>query len=380
MPSPVVAFLCCEAVISSASLSSIAGESNRRQPLSSPHKAMVEASDATAIVVDVTAKQIEMMKVLLRDPLGDIRLEDLLRDMTGPVARELNDFRFPASAEDLTMTGFAPVWIAQVHDYESVLAPLLEPTRLIGSYGLASHAQVWKRFMAPVARWADGREGLPALLELRAYPALLLVHTAAIAAVLRENYGTLLGLGLLPRIRSKPGYGGSRSESLLARVDARSVVADSIDPIASALAKTDEGVQVTAELVERLMQGGRPHTPMSNHLSTLLRPVFEVDIDRDDEWDDAFETAEVILDALATDAEAQQEPRSFRTPGGFGRYTWRHKHSDSPPEARLLKELQREGDGWGPIAAGLFGGRSSRAADALSSVATTAEAIRSSQW
>jgi hypothetical protein len=342
-----------------------------------PHSA---TSDAAAILVPMTDEQIDSLKDLLRDPLGDIRLEDLVREMTAPVAGQLTEERFSTKAEDLSVAGFAPVWIQQVRDYEGAVASLFEPARLIGSYGLPAHAQVWKQFITPFARWADWSKGLDALVELRGYPALVLLYVTAIASVLRDNYAPLVGIATLPRIRNREGSSVGNSVALVAGVNARSIVGDGVAPIASALAMSDDGTEVTDDLLERLRRGGSRHTPMSDHLHSILRSVFESEIGHNDEWTAAFDRAEVILDALATDADMEGANRMFQTPGGFGRYTWGYRHSDNPIEKQLLAEVERDGNSWAPVSAGLFGGRVDRATDALSSVAGTAEAVRRGQW
>ncbi len=325
-------------------------------------------------------EEIDALKGLLRNPLGDIQLEDLLRDAVGAATEGLNDDEFPTSASDLSLIGFAPVWLGQVQEYESTIGPLVEPARLIGSYGLGAHAQVWKRFVAPVARWADTVQGVPALVDLRGYPALVLMYTVALASVLRENYGPLHGSAVLPRVHGRSTLGASRTDPLVAAVDVRSVAFDGSGPIATALAMSDSGTEVTDGLLEKLSRGNPRHTPMSDHLHSYLRPFFETELTRDQEWDEAFERAEVLLDALATDVEAQSSTRSFRTPGGYGRYTWRFLHSDLPLEKQILSEVERDQEKWPPVAAGLFGGQAARAIAALSAISEIAEMVRRKQW
>jgi hypothetical protein len=333
-----------------------------------------------AILKHMTDEMISSLKQLLRDPLGDIRLEDLLSAHSTAIVQQLSEERFKSRVEDLSAKGFAPVWIQQVRDYDEVLAPLIEPARLIGAYGLATHAAAWKAFMKPLSRWAGWTEGIPALVQLRGYPALLLLYVVAIAAVLRDNYGPLHGVASLPRVRIRPGVGSSSSDPLIAAVDVSSIVADGINPIASALAMSDEGTEVTDELVERLMRGGGRHTPMSDHLHAVLRSVFISEVDHDGEWDSVFDRAEVLLDALTTDADAQEGRHRFGYSGGFGRYTWRYKHDELPIEKRVLSELERDGDRWLPISAGLFGGQTDRASAALSAVVEAAGTIRNGRW
>ena len=87
----------------------------------------------------------------------------------------------------------------------------------------------------------------------------------------------------------------------------------------------------------------------------------------------------MLLDALANDA-ASRGDRWFGNRGGFGRYTWRYRHMDKAVENLMLEEAENQGDGWRPVADGLFGGDSSRAIAGLKEIASVAAQIRSSQW
>jgi hypothetical protein len=332
-------------------------------------------SEPLGILRRMTDEKSDALKKLLRDPLGDIRLEDLLVRESASAAEQLVDERFGTRVDDLSFGGFGPVWIKQVRDYETLVTPLLEPARLIGSYGLTSHAQAWKKLLTPFSRWAAWTEGVPALVQLRGYPALVLLYTVALASVLRDNYGPLLGVATLPRVRIRPGYSGRNSDPLVAALSVSSVVADGLGPIASALALSDDGAEITEELIERLRRGGR-YTPMSDHLHALLRPIFVSEVDRDDEWDDVFDRTEVVLDALAIDAAAQDRTSRYPNAGGFGRYASRYKYVDEPIEKQVLAELESDGEGWPPVAAGLFGRVPARGVAALSSVVETAAQIR----
>jgi hypothetical protein len=142
----------------------------------------------------------------------------------------------------------------------------------------------------------------------------------------------------------------------------------------------DEKPVSDEELGSLLTGGGGPrYTPISDHLFTILAPLYRPQFASDADYADAFDRVEVLLDAISEDARAQSD-RYHGAHGGYGRYTWRHRHSNKGPEAVMLDEARAQGAGWTPLLAGLFGGESDRAIAALENVADLAGRIRSSRW
>ena len=319
------------------------------------------------------ANFIERLKDLLRDPNGDVKLEELIAEATASVVAQLTEGTFPSSVGQISRTEFTRLWIEQAREYDLAVAGLLTPARLIGSYGLAFQQQAWKRFMRPFSRWAGWVDGTPALTTLRGYPALRLLYCTALASVQRDNFAPLVGIAVLQRLKQRPGLGAS-FEPLLVSLDARSVV--EMEALGSALAIADDGTELTDDQIESFYQGAGRRTPMSDHLFVTLRAEFASEFDYEEEWEALFDRTEVLLDALAIDAQSQDDSRRYFNIGGYGRYTWRYRHSDSPIEKGLLAEIEREGERWPPVAAGLFGGQVERATKALTTLGETATGLR----
>jgi len=219
------------------------------------------------------------------------------------------------------------------------------------------------------------RDGdIPALLHLRAYPSLVIMYVASIATTSRRDFVPMLGLVASASVRDR--FESPESTGLARFTNVRAVV-EGAEPLASALALSDNGTDVTLEIINGLGEkkiGGR-HTPMSDHLHSLLRELFRDELADDAEYATAFDRAEVMLDALAADTSAQ---RGWA--GGFGRYTWRNKHSSTPVELQMLDELTQQCEACGPILDGLFGRSVDRAISAFESVKVHAEMVRRQQW
>lgn len=322
----------------------------------------------------------DTMKQLLRNPAADIELEDFMGDLVRPLREKLDDDElFPTALEDRSWSSVYPVWRAHVDAYESALEPVLEPVRLAATYGQPQHRMAWERFMSRLTPRLKGGQGLAALVDLRGYPVLVLMHVVAIACEARGNYGPMLSFVVAPRVSSprQPG----QSNPLPLQVNTRSIV-DGVEILASALTLSDDGIEVTEDVVAELVskrRGGR-FTPISDHINTYLRELFRDEISEDDEYDRVYDRAEVLLDALALDA-AHSADGWYGPQGGFGRYTWRYKHRRGPQsvEATMLADATARADAWAPVVAGLFGGDTDRALSALTRVGEYADSIRSSQ-
>ncbi|MEN2742734.1 toll/interleukin-1 receptor domain-containing protein [Microbacterium sp. X-17] len=319
----------------------------------------------------------DLMKTLLRDPDADIRLDDLMQGVGQEARDQFSDPNaFPTTLQDETWSALATVWVEHIHQYEKGLQPCLELVRLAGGYGLARHNGAWRRFMGLFASLVGQQTSTTALANLRGYPALVVMYVATLASISRDNFTPLNGFLVEPTTRD-PYRPGDRIP-LLVEVDTTSV-AQQMNPIATALAMSDEGRDIDGSLIEGLVQQtvSSRYTPMSDHLHHLLRDLFADDFVDDDDYAETFDRAEVILDALAFDAAAADNryPR-----GSLGRYTWRQKTRPVAVEKQLLDELLHAGKGWSPLIAGLFGGSTERATAALEKVAEHASRQRQSQW
>ncbi|MEZ2391756.1 toll/interleukin-1 receptor domain-containing protein [bacterium RCC_150] len=324
--------------------------------------------------------QAQEIKALLRDPNGDILLEDLAMDILNPIRATLtNKDEFPTTipGESSDALAVAKYFIQQIQAYEKALEPAFELILLGAMYGLPRHEPIWTRLVQMLAATAQISEGNTRLLQLRGYPVVLSSYIASIAALSRSNYGALRAFVADPEIRVLRGkiptslYTGSR------------LVASEIDWIASALSISEsQGTDVDENLVDGLRRKtiGNRHTPISDHLFKALTPLFDRHFGDEAEYAEAFDKAEVFMDLIATDAAAEHKDRYWGGRGGYGRYTWRHVHSDTPPEVAVSKAFEATLDGWTPLLGGLFGGSANRAKTALAEVVSGAQTVRGNQW
>ena len=100
----------------------------------------------------------------------------------------------------------------------------------------------------------------------------------------------------------------------------------------------------------RLLSGlERHHTPCSDHLYEVLKPLLDDLLFLGSEYERAFDTFEVLY-AIEY---AYQTDRGW---GPIGRFGWKGIRSDSSPLLRIIKQAETVGDAWPPLTAGLCGG------------------------
>lgn len=312
----------------------------------------------------------DTMKQLLRDPSADIALEDFMGALARPIrAAVMDEERFPASVPDTDTLSLYKEWSGRVRAYEALMEPSLEPLRLAGMYGSHAHTQAWHQYMRSLTVEVGKRSGMAVFFELAGYPALLAMHAVALGSVARENYAPLQGFAVMPRVRVYPG--SSETAPVVSFVNVRSVCDVGDRALQSALRHEDAGGEVDAE---HFVRQAKYFTPMSDHVQHVLRDLFVEEFPTLEEYDDAFDRASALLDALAGDS--MDADLSGRHSAGYGAYVWRGRRTRRPIEAVMLEELEEQGIAWKPLRDGLFGGDKDRALSALTAVQETAEYLR----
>lgn len=324
---------------------------------------------------------VERLRFLLRNPQLIMDYDEYLSTLRGPIRQSLSDRdEFPLGVPQGTNldAAFAHDWVQRVRRYEDTVAPALVPLKLISMYGTPAHEQEFTQTLAMLAQESTQETGADLLTSLHQYPALVATFAAALGAMSKANYSMMRAATADVRVTLT---GGRRVPFILTSGSQSIVGIDQWRSLGTVLCLEDEGKSPTDDDANALItkQGGRRHTPISDHLHTVLAPLFQPQFASDADYSDAFDRAEVLLDAIATDARAQSG-NYYGPHGGYGRYTWRYKHRGQAPEARMLEEARTQGSGWTPLLGGLFGGDSQRAIEALESVQDLASRIRNSQW
>lgn len=346
----------------------------QRSTSSSPPPPPASVSAATAEAGRAESDVVENVRNLLRNPSLVMDYDEYLSALSAPLREALgNRERFPlslpAGATHFTAE-IARSWVKRVREYDDVLAPALVPLKLISMYGTQVHEQELTQTLRALAQESNQESGTDVLTSVHEYPALLATYAATLGAVAKRNYSMLRAVTVDVEVRTIRG----QQRPFILTSGAQSVVGISEWlALGTILCLEDEEKAPDDAEIDALLsqRGGRRHTPISDHLFTVLAPLFRPQFASDADFADAFDRTEVLLDAISEDARLwslTQPEQYYGAHGGYGRYTWRHRHSEKGPESVMLEEARAQGAGWTPLLGGLFGGSSERAIAALETV------------
>ena len=352
-------------------------------------KVVHPAVSATTIAAQISsselpagnAQRLGQVKTLLRDPNGDIALEELVVELAQGIRRDLEDeVSFPLTlAEDVDSSSLA--WVERVEEtfqrYEQVVEPLAQILIMAGRWGRDEHEVIWGLAMDSIASTVSKPSGHQFLLRLRHYPLVYLMHVVTIAAMNRDNYGVVRAAVLSPKVTD---HRVTEPLPLVAYSNLTSVDGGSEAWIFQAISVLAEGGgERTAEFIELVQRGrARRYEPFSDFLEQRMWRLFEAQYQNRERFEVAFDEAEILLDSLYWD---ERKTLGLGAGGiGGGRYTYRYEYVESPPETRMLAAFQGSGERWKPITVGLFGNDTGRAAAALSQVVDVASRLRGSRW
>lgn len=320
---------------------------------------------------------LEYLRDLIRNPNLVMDFDSYLSALRRPALTALaNRDRFPIFGEGGNLDApMVQTWITRMLDYESVVLDLLEPLKLVGAYGLPQHAPEVAKTMRAFGQESIHIEGLNLHRYAHQYPALILTYVLALSAFSKRNY-TLFRAGTQDAVVNVPN-----ARVPFVTVSGVGAVVGDWNWLGSTLCKRDENIPVDDDLIQGLASGRVPvrYTPISDHIHTLLAPLFADDFVSDDEYSEAFDHVEVLLDAVGIDGRLQT-PEFWGGRKGYGRYTYRYRHMETSPEGRMLAEAEAAGAGWTPLLGGLFGGDSERAIAALKDVNNIAGSIRGQRY
>ncbi len=318
------------------------------------------------------------LKAALRDPSGDIALNDVLV----PLAREANlalndDERFPSSDPALHAgNAAAAVFITGAVDhYFETMTPALDALAVAARWVTADQQHILTRFVERLVAATPARGGMVVLLDLRYLPLVLTEYVAALASILQENFGALRATLVDARVRDEGARVPLASRGYPWRPFTQ------LPAAAQLLAARDTGQELLADQVEAITSGrsSQRYTPVSDFLLNVLRPTFIDEVSDETEYEELFDRAELFIGVISADLRIQGAESGTYLDGPYGgRATWRERyHSPGQrTEAMVYSEFAKQGAEWAPLRAGLFGGSTSRATIAFESYGSEIESLR----
>jgi len=275
---------------------------------------------------------IAQVKKYLVDERYEIRLHDLVNQENETLYNELSDKdKFPV--DGIPIDKLDDEFRRQVQLYESLTEPVLA-MMITGCYwGRESHEHIWVNCLDRIANPSGERNGKVVLLNLRLYPALLLLYGGGIASIAAGNYSTFSSLLTIPIVKLEFG---------------------DVVPLVRGL---DTWSVMESQEIQRLLAGmERRYTPLSDHLYEILREPLKEFLPQESRYQKCFDRFEYLFALIHADIDKESGLSAFGPIGSFG---WRYKGLRSS-EVSIMKEIDSEaseaGDNWPLLKAGLFGG------------------------
>lgn len=323
------------------------------------------------------------LKTALRDPAGDIALNDVLVPLANEIRNAMSDeTTFPSSSDALSAAATdAAFYVVDLVDaYVETLNVALDALVVVAQWAREDQAPTMSRFIERLAPSNAGGTGMVVLSSLRWFPLLPVVYTSALAALHQENFAALRATTLDAKVRDIL----DGRVPVIARAHPWRPFRD-FELVPQLLALRASGEELTREVAEALRTGrrGKRYTPLSDYLHDILHLKFASEVPDDDDYSDLFDRAEIFLALIAIDAKAHKTAeRAYFDGPHFGRFTWRDPYSrpEERLEAGLLRQLQEQGDAWPPLRGGLFGRSVERAAAALEVLIREADEARSRRF
>jgi hypothetical protein len=267
------------------------------------------------------------LKKYLPDDRYRIQLNDLVMQETEKLYRQLSGEHFPVDVRTSTHEEFELCLQRRVQRYEA-LTETLQALLITGCYwGEETHEELWARCLERIANPPVESRGIEAWLDLRYYPALLLLYAGGLASIAAKRYSNFAAL--LTKAR---------------------VIYDR-QSLPSALFLYPDNV-MNKGLAERLSGMERHHTPLSDHLQQVLREPLREYLPQDEHYQKCFDRFEYLFALVHADLREKQESSIA---GPLGCFLWRNRRD---PENHIAVEIELEikdaGDNWPPLKVGLF--------------------------
>jgi len=197
--------------------------------------------------------------------------------------------------------------------------------------------------------------GIVSLMELRHYPATLLVYSSGIASVVSDRY-----------------------ENLKATFDAKETDPTSDTPIQpiinNANCKPYQNNHFTSSITGRQEN---EYTPLSEHLMVTLRPLLREFIPDEAEYEKMFDKFEILLAMKMTDDILHRDGDHSWIWFPSGRFTWKaRRHYGNTILVDFENEIKTEGQEWGPVNAGIF----QSTEDAIAALGEITSRVKQLQW
>ena len=298
---------------------------------------LVKTSAAITMPDDSTTSLSEKLKGLIPDPSDRIKLDDLVSEHLRSSIHRINVDKFPVSQAQGAPAPNGETIATRLREYEEAVADLLTIVILLSRWGESGHRPLLKKIFSRLAETEKGSNGYSVLIALNWYPLTFLMYAAGIAALSVRNFSAVES-ALMTGVRAEHRSSGVPDEPLVVSVTDRLLRED---------------------YFKALPGHEQQYVPRSEYFFKALQPTLEDLLYLGRSYETYFDEFEILLALVYARTRLDNEERVW---GPVGRFGWKHsgRHANQSPYTHLVEQAKNEGDDWGPLRAGLFGGKSDK--------------------
>lgn len=269
-------------------------------------------------------------KRYLEEEKYKIRLHDLVMQETNNLIEDISSKNY--STQQPPPDGDELLRRLRQHETRS---EILQAMFITGGYwGNQSTADLFVKSLERIADQKRQDGGYTAWVNLQLYPCSLLIFSAGLAALAKENYEMLAALLLKPQNK----YAMRGKEPLILSIYPSAVMEQSVGWLLPNL--------------------DRHHTPASDYFVDILSMPLKEYISEQNEFEDKFDRLEYLVGLSIIDYGHQTLDYPW---GPIGRFGWHRRRLNDGIISQVKNELEIEKDNWKPLKAGFFGSSLERA-------------------
>jgi hypothetical protein len=267
-------------------------------------------------------QKIATVKTLLSDQSLSIKLHDFLMHEVRRYLSETNEANFP------TRERFSPEELTErFSKYESSVRELAAVLACTAYWGKTDHQLTLQKMLARSTDRLVEEEGL--WLQLRWYPMVVMFYFCGIAAVAARRY-----------------------DSLACIFDTTVMEREYFQKERPLVQSVGRRIPRLKELFEYLKGYEQKYAPLSEHLFKTVQPTLDDVLFIGRDYESFFDEFELLFALVLHHLkDGSGTPSSF-----YGRFAWKYDDGENSPFHKLKNKVEVEGDRWGPIRNGLFGG------------------------
>ncbi len=221
--------------------------------------------------------------------------------------------------------------------YEDAVRDLALVTACIAYWGKPTHKAILQKAVSRATAPVESQASLRALTSLHWYPLVIDLYTSGIAAIEGRRFDSLATILGAPV--DHPNHGRGQNTFL--------------ESVAYAILEMARG-----NVFQRIPGNGQSLTAMSDHLFKVLQPQLGdlLFVGQGKGYKRVFDEFEITFALVTADLYQQREGEVWAPIGCFGL----REQGGHPELARVVDEARDEGENWGPLAHGFFGGSAQR--------------------